>query len=216
MFEGERPETPPLSARQWLDIAVDGLVPTAAERVRAEHLAHLEDPLSAGEREAGVVVGWGDPHRAARTLRRAHPTVNEQRSLPPVYSPGPDGMRAALRHEWGEYVAYFLIGGFVWGWGERWWSVHLPLWAGILLGVRLLRWRLLGPHRSLVARVWGEWLASIPTAWLLLLFIAPLLRPLNEPRDFAIWAGASGVIALAHGLGLRHRLQTVRKLEATA
>lgn len=220
MFFDERPQKPPLPAREWLDIAVDGLVPAAAERVRAEHLAHLEDALESGESEIEVVRGWGDPHRAARTLRRAHPTVSEQNSLPPVYSPGPDGLRAALRHDRGEFVAAFLITGGVWylsgqNW-QFWWGLYLSVWTTTLVVLRLLRWRLLAPHRSLAARMWGEWMASTPTVLLLLLFSLPLLRPLEGPRDIAIWAGVTGMYSLAHGVDLRRRLQTVRKLEGTA
>lgn len=90
---------PPLSAPAWLDIAVRGLAPVAAERVRAEHLAHLEDALAAGETERAVVDAWGDPWAAWRKLRRVHPTRFEAGLLPPVYRPGLGGLRESLERD---------------------------------------------------------------------------------------------------------------------
>lgn len=151
-----------MTAQAWLDIATYGLAPSAARQVRAEHLSHLEDALSAGESQAGVVAGWGDPHRAAHQLRRAHPKVSDVLHLPPLYARNLAGLREAYRREW-------LIPAIA--------LIFAPLtvlltqadtvnWPGLFLVVALfcvypvLRWAVGWPGRALRQRVWLGWLTD--------------------------------------------------------
>lgn len=155
---------PPLSAPAWLDIAVRGLAPPAAERVRAEHLAHLEDALASGETEPEVVAGWGDPWAAWRKLRRVHPTQFEAGLLPPPYPPGLRGLRESLERDlfvpltFGVGLSVMLALDVAQG---RPGSAYGVLGAGVLLAappLGLLRWLLLRGPRSPAQTAALHWL----------------------------------------------------------
>ncbi|GGI78737.1 hypothetical protein [Deinococcus wulumuqiensis] len=89
----------PLSPPLWLEIATHGLAPQAAERVRAEHLAHLDDAVDAGESVEDVLREWGDPHRANDAFRKAHLTVTDRGLLHPGYALSAAGWRRAVFEE---------------------------------------------------------------------------------------------------------------------
>lgn len=158
----------PLSPKLWLEIATHGLAPQAAERVRAEHLAHLDDAVDAGESVEDVLREWGDPHRANDAFRKAHLTVTDRGLLHPGYALSAAGWRRAVFEEGeagraGMVILLPLLFTVLNA------TLHLPPAAGvaaallIVLLVPTLRWVVIaGLRPSGAARVVAVWLFSAP------------------------------------------------------
>lgn len=134
-----------MTAQQWLDTATFGLAPPAAERVRAEHLAHLEDALASGETEAGVVADWGDPWAARMDFREVHLTHDDALLLHPGYPRG----RAGLGRLLGEWWWLFAVAGGLAALSLDLGTLLAAFWA-VVLAVRL--W-VVHPGREAAVRV---------------------------------------------------------------
>lgn len=200
--------------RHRRDIATAELVPGVAERVRAEHLAHLEDALAAGESEGQVVGEWGDPHLAPRPSHHGR-AENAAAGVQPRL--GRDAGGAAAR------VARFpdsschpdlalarqrlgvaaVVGSLHTGVADRAAVVALAALAVALAAA------LTGGTGM------GDWIAHQWTVGLLLLLAVPIVGTLNEQsvRDVVVWYAVWVGILLLRLLGLWRRLQTARKME---
>lgn len=66
---------PEYTLQSWLSTATRGFFPETQERIRAEYTAAFEDARAAGETD--IVLGWGDPRRVNKELRRTYLTVQE-------------------------------------------------------------------------------------------------------------------------------------------
>lgn len=152
----------PLTPKLWLEIATHGLAPQAAERVRAEHLAHLDDAVDAGESVEDVLREWGDPHRANDAFRKAHLTVTDRGLLHPGYALSAAGWRRAVfeESEFGRSGVVVLL-PMLFSLFREFFTPNVALMSvlGLVLVVPTLRWfliaalRLGGLARVLVA--WG-------------------------------------------------------------
>lgn len=140
-----------MTAQEWLNTATFGLAPVAAERVRAEHLAHLEDALESGETEAGVVADWGDPYAARMDFWEVHLTHDDALLLHPGYPRGWPGLGRLL----GEWWWLLAVAGALALAGLELGAFMAAFWA-VVLAVRL---RVVRPgkgaaERARAAQVW--------------------------------------------------------------
>jgi uncharacterized membrane protein len=124
------------SVQAWLTVALSGLAPEVAARLRAEYLGHAQDMLEAGEPVGAVLGALGDPARLNAELRERYLTEFEAKVL-----------TARSR-----------------AWSAR--AVQVPLLMGVLgaLAVSVLNpamgaWALLLPLLGLVGSGWLWWLA---------------------------------------------------------
>ncbi|MFC4639206.1 hypothetical protein [Deinococcus hohokamensis] len=216
-----------MTPEQWLSLATHGLVPEAQRRVRAEYLAHLEDALEAGEEQAEVVSGWGDPVQAGRDLRRAHLTIQDAEHLTPGYAPSWKGFWRAQAED-ALVVAVpviFLLRDFLTG-SAKPEDVGLSLsMVATLLMVGGLRWWLLSrvPLRP-VPRAGLDWLLRPMSVFMVLLVVVlgwklsqnltavvPLLR--SELAASPELAFILAVLAF-HVSRLRRALRAAQKVQA--
>lgn len=154
----------PLTPELWLEIATYGLAPEAAARVRAEHLAHLEDALAAGEAKRDVLREWGDPHRAGDTFRKAHLTTTDASLMHPGYALSAAGWRRAVLEE-GELgrSGVFLLLPMLFSLLQALFSPGLAVVGALCLAfvVPTSRWLVIaGPQLGGAARVVAAWLLS--------------------------------------------------------
>ncbi|RTR29483.1 hypothetical protein [Deinococcus radiophilus] len=175
------PQTP----ERWLELATEGLEAGAAEQVRAESLAQLAGAQQAGQSQAEVLGGWGDPNAANARLRRSHLQGGEAARIPAGYARGWPGLRAAYcEHLFFTVMSSLLVLLAFWMTLLRE-PAPRALWLGVIyvliLLLPLLRWYALsGPAQPPVTRVWRSWLTK-PETWLALLMVGRALWQLAFP-----------------------------------
>lgn len=69
------------SVQAWLTVALSGLAPEVAARLRAEYLGHAQDMLEGGEPVGAVLGALGDPARLNVELRERYLTEFEAKVL---------------------------------------------------------------------------------------------------------------------------------------
>ncbi|SEJ88793.1 hypothetical protein SAMN04488058_12915 [Deinococcus reticulitermitis] len=192
------PRSAPMTPEHWLEIATHKLAPEAATRIRAEHLAHLEDALRAGETAEAALREWGDPHAANDAYCKAHLTVRDAELLHPGYALSAAGWRRAVfeEGEWGRSgmaivlpLMFTLLRGFFTP------SVAVLSLLAVAFAVPTLRWLLVaGLRLGGVSRVLAAWLLSGWSSLVMLLGLT--LWQMPEKWGDALGLGLLGVFGV--------------------
>ena len=208
----------PLTPKLWLEIATQGLAPQAAERVRAEHLAHLDDAVDAGESVEDVLREWGDPHRANDAFRKAHLTVTDRGLLHPGYALSAAGWRRAIfeESEFGRSGVVVLL-PMLFSLFREFFTPNVALMSvlGLVLVVPTLRWLVIaGLRLSGAARVVAAWLFSAPVT-IMALFLGVFWWRWDSGQPDGLGLGVVAAFLLLWFWRLWAALRALHKVESS-
>ncbi|NTY00564.1 hypothetical protein [Deinococcus sp. JMULE3] len=186
-----------MTLNDWLDVALRDLAPAARDRMTAEYHAHVQDAMTGGLTEPEAVATLGDPAQVGRALRRTQLTVQDERWLRHLTSPGTRTRRESRLVLWVLPLAlpvwaYLLHLIFAldthWAWLTA---------TGIVGTVTLTLIADLHTGDTLHAAVRSSWRGMTLFAGLLLvLLVAPWPTPLSPSVQLFLLGGLS-LLALA-------------------
>ncbi|MFN4250865.1 HAAS signaling domain-containing protein [Deinococcus sp.] len=186
-----------MTLNDWLNVALRNLAPAAQERMTAEYRAHVQDAMTGGLTEPEAVATLGDPAQVNRALRRTQLTVQDERWLRHLTSPGTRTRRESRRVLWLMPFAlptYAFIFQLIFALDAGWsWltsaavvgAVTLVLLADLRMG-DTLQAGLRSSRRGMTLFV----------GLLLALLVAPWPVPLSPPAQLSLLAGLA-LLALA-------------------
>ncbi|MCD0160715.1 hypothetical protein IHN63_05270 [Deinococcus sp. 6YEL10] len=186
-----------MTLHDWLTVALRNLASAAQERMTAEYRAHVQDAMTGGLTEPEAVATLGDPAQVNRALRRTQLTVQDERWLRLLTSPGTRMRRESRRVLWLLPLclpACAFTFQLIFALDVRWsWltatavvgAVALALLADLRMGDTL--------HAAVRSSRRGMTLFA---ALLLALLVAPWPAPLSLPAQLSLLAGLA-LLALA-------------------
>ncbi|MFW8625712.1 HAAS signaling domain-containing protein [Deinococcus sp. ME38] len=186
-----------MTLHDWLTVALRNLAPAAQERMTAEYRAHVQDAMMGGLTEPEAVATLGDPAQVNRALRRTQLTVQDERWLRHLTSPGTRTRRESRRVLWllplclpaCAFIFQLIFGLYVsWSWLTATavvGAVTLVLLADLRMG-DTLQAGLRSSRRGM----------TLFAALLLALLVAPWPAPLSLPAQLSLLAGLA-LLALA-------------------